>query len=282
MSAETSGIRVKRQRGFTVVYNDLLPKDGSLSARAWGLYVYLTGRPDGWETRVSHLQTVFREGRDAIYSALRELVEAGLMGKEDYIANGLKRTRYTLDVDAAGPREPRNPGPGNRPGTADSQDPGNPAPGNPGQVSKEGPSTDLATGDESLRSPSHAPLTEAEVETGRNPDGTLLPASKRKALAQVITRSWWDWVKASDHDLPTQSFVACMSIVKQALANEVPPRSIRSGLARLTTEGRPVTGASLQMALGVRQGGRNRHGAHRPANAEQSAQFARQFEEASQ
>lgn len=76
-----ASIRIGSRRGYTTIPNGLLPT-GQLSARAWGVYVYLLSRPPGWECRVYHLQNVFTEGRDAIYAALRELVASGLMVKE--------------------------------------------------------------------------------------------------------------------------------------------------------------------------------------------------------
>lgn len=151
MSGDNAGIKVNRRRGYTVVYNDLLPTDGSLSARAWGIYVYLVGRPDGWETRVGHLRSVFKEGRDALYSALAELVAADLMEKESIVEAGLRRTRYVVNADPVESQTRRsapdtdsqdsgNPEPG-------SQDAGTPEPENPAQVSTEVVSTDQATTD---------------------------------------------------------------------------------------------------------------------------------------
>lgn len=149
MSEDTVGIKVTRKRGYTVVFNDLLPDDGSLSARAWGVYVYLLGRPPGWEARVSHLMTKFKEGRDALYTALGELCEHGLMRKESTIDGGMKRSRFVLDEEDAianirrsapdtDSQDAGNPGP-------DSQDAGSPEPEKPGQVSKERTTTEGVT-----------------------------------------------------------------------------------------------------------------------------------------
>lgn len=199
---DTAGIVVSRKRGYTIVYNDLLPEDGVLSARAWGLYVYLLGRPDGWECRASHLATVFKEGRDAIYSALKELVAVGLMAKQDYIADGLRRSRYTIDADAV-PTETRRSAP-----DTDSQDPGsqepgiqspgdpepeNPSPENPGQVSKdspstEGASTEVTTPDESGE--------RRDLNAGRDDvDRVCAHLSQRlteRAVRHTVTKGWRD------------------------------------------------------------------------------------------
>jgi len=105
-----SAIRVGKQRGYTMVFNDLLPADGSLSARAWGIYVYLIGRPEGWLTSSLHLSRVFREGRDSIRAALRELCDAGLMVRETYRDGNLTRTRFAVpgtarETDSQAPEE---------------------------------------------------------------------------------------------------------------------------------------------------------------------------------
>lgn len=117
-----SEIRVGRRRGYTVVENGLLPEgEAKISARAWGVYVYLLSRPPGWIVRPGHLQTVFTEGRDAVYGAIRELVSAGLMVKETYRNEaGLPRQRFAI------PDEPGADSP-----DTDSQDTGFPDPGFP-------------------------------------------------------------------------------------------------------------------------------------------------------
>lgn len=114
-------VKVPKRRGYTVIPNGLLP-EGKVSARAWGLYAYLLSRPPGWEVRTSQLGTVFSEGRDAIYTALKQLVSVGLMSLESYRnEEGLPRKRYVLidpeqvlkspnpdfqDTDYQGPEKP--------------------------------------------------------------------------------------------------------------------------------------------------------------------------------
>lgn len=91
-----SRVRVAKRNGYTIIPNGLLP-EGKISARSWGIYTYLLSRPDGWEVRANHLATIFKEGRDAIYKALKELVAAGLMELESYRnEDGLPRKRYVL------------------------------------------------------------------------------------------------------------------------------------------------------------------------------------------
>ena len=95
-STGTATIRTPKRNGYTVVPNGVLP-EGKISARSWGLYVYLLSRPPGWEIRTSQLQKVFAEGRDAIYTALKGLVAADLMRLESYrTPEGLPRKRYVM------------------------------------------------------------------------------------------------------------------------------------------------------------------------------------------
>lgn len=92
--------RIPKRRGYTVIPNGLLP-EGSITARAWGVYAYLLSRPPGWVVHVRQLQKVFKEGREAIYTALRQLREAGLLEMESYKEPGQPpKQRFVLsDVD---------------------------------------------------------------------------------------------------------------------------------------------------------------------------------------
>lgn len=102
-------VRVAKRNGYTIIPNGLLP-EGKISARAWGVYSYLLSRPEGWDVRASHLATIFKEGRDAIYKALKELVAAGLMELESYRnEDGLPRKRYVL-LSPESVMYPPNPG----------------------------------------------------------------------------------------------------------------------------------------------------------------------------
>lgn len=119
-----------RKTGYTVIPNGLL-QPGQISARAWGIYCYLRSRPEGWDTRLSDLRRWFKEGRDAIYSALRELVEAGLMEKEEYLnEDNLKRSGFALVYELPAERQTQGRKSGSRRSAPDPdfQDPGNEAP----------------------------------------------------------------------------------------------------------------------------------------------------------
>ena len=70
-------VRGKRpESNFTVVSNDIA-QNHRLSYRARGVLVYILSRPDDWRTSADRLAKEGVEGRDAIRTALDELVLAG-------------------------------------------------------------------------------------------------------------------------------------------------------------------------------------------------------------
>lgn len=76
-----STIRISKRQKFTTVSNELLNNE-KLSLRAKGLMCYLLSKPDDWEVNVKHLATTCKEGRDAIYKVIDELLEEGYMTRE--------------------------------------------------------------------------------------------------------------------------------------------------------------------------------------------------------
>jgi hypothetical protein len=118
-----SVMRVKIQKDFTVLYNGVL-ENPNLSFKAKGLWAYCMSRPDDWEFHVSHLATISKEGEDAIYSALKELIREGLVertqtheggrfGSVDYIIypypQELKECLPRRDFQHAEKQRPENP-----------------------------------------------------------------------------------------------------------------------------------------------------------------------------
>ena len=65
-------------RDFTVLPNRVI-RDDHLSYRARGLLCYLLSMPPDWEISSSRLALISGEGRDAIRTALRELIAVGYM-----------------------------------------------------------------------------------------------------------------------------------------------------------------------------------------------------------
>jgi len=68
----------KEPARFTVIPNRIL-RDDNLSYRARGLLVYLLSQPPDWKISSSRLAMASMEGRDAIRTALRELVNVGYL-----------------------------------------------------------------------------------------------------------------------------------------------------------------------------------------------------------
>lgn len=71
-----SVIRTQRKERFTSICNELL-SDTTISFKAKGLLCYLISRPPNWNANVNHLSNNFKEGKDAIYAILNELIVAG-------------------------------------------------------------------------------------------------------------------------------------------------------------------------------------------------------------
>lgn len=185
----SKSIRINKRRGYTVIPNGLLP-EGKITARAWGIYAYLLSRPEGWVIHVRQLQQVFTEGRDAIYTAMRQLRDVGLLEMESYQEDGQPpKKRYVLvDIEAIlgdlpdpGFQDTGNQDKGS-PDT-DSQDTGLPDTGNQDRKSRTLTTTDISTTENShliasLRSAEDKDLNQ------KNPLGNV-PLSRENRLFLV-------------------------------------------------------------------------------------------------
>lgn len=75
-------IRVHRkERDFFTVKREVL-ENTNLSFKAKGLWAYAMSRKDDWNFHVAHLVQVSKEKHTAIYSAIKELIDAGYCLKE--------------------------------------------------------------------------------------------------------------------------------------------------------------------------------------------------------
>ena len=82
-----SVVKVKLQEDFVVL--SLRPlEDETLSFKAKGLWAYCMSRPKDWQFHVSQLAKVSKDGIDGIYSALKELIDAGYCRKAQKNENG--------------------------------------------------------------------------------------------------------------------------------------------------------------------------------------------------
>lgn len=73
---------MRRENPFVQVDKRILENE-SLSWRAKGLLAYLLSRPPDWTVRTSDLIQRSIDGRDAVYSILKELIQAGYICRED-------------------------------------------------------------------------------------------------------------------------------------------------------------------------------------------------------
>ena len=85
--------RIKKFKScFTQVPNILL-NDKRVSAKAKGIYAYLLSKPDGWAFHSGVILSELKEGRDAFYAALKELITYGYIKKYQYRSPRRRRPR---------------------------------------------------------------------------------------------------------------------------------------------------------------------------------------------
>ncbi len=96
-------IRVSHQENYVVIKKTAL-EDPRLSFKAKGLWAYCMSRPNNWEFHVSHLATVSKESKTAIYSSFDELIECGYCKREQIFESKgkgggrgtFKKLQYTI------------------------------------------------------------------------------------------------------------------------------------------------------------------------------------------
>lgn len=88
--------KLKIATRFGVAPNVLL-NDSSISLKAKGLYTYLQSKPDDWDFSGHRIKNDSSDGRDGVYSALKELEEAGYLRRVKYqVKSGHWDYEYTL------------------------------------------------------------------------------------------------------------------------------------------------------------------------------------------
>lgn len=110
--------RAARRQSFTALDNAVF--QSQLSFRAMGLLAYLLSKPDHWQVSVAQLvkysaDTGHKQGRDAVYAILRELIAAGFvvrhqrrgeggqLGGADYEVFDFPQPPCTAEPDTAEP-----------------------------------------------------------------------------------------------------------------------------------------------------------------------------------
>lgn len=90
--------REKRTKGYTVIDNGIF-ENKTLSLKAKGLLCYLLSRPDDWQVYTEHLKTIGPDGKESIYSGLKELIVAGYIIKETIRGNSgeFKAVGYVIN-----------------------------------------------------------------------------------------------------------------------------------------------------------------------------------------
>ena len=83
---------------FTMVANAII-FDNRISSKAKFYYVYLSSKPDGWKFHTNCIIKEIKEGRDAFYSGLKELIQFGYLERTQINEGGkFKHTDFLLKI----------------------------------------------------------------------------------------------------------------------------------------------------------------------------------------
>ena len=72
---------------YTTIDNQLI-NDMSISFKAKGVFLYFWSKPDDWELKPKAIAEDWIDRQTVIYSALKELEEAGYLYRKRYYING--------------------------------------------------------------------------------------------------------------------------------------------------------------------------------------------------
>jgi DNA-binding MarR family transcriptional regulator len=87
-------VKAKHKSNYFRMNNELI-QDPSLSWAARGLLAYLLSLPEKWEVHLTELFTRSTDGRRATEAAIKELIKAGYVKKEQG-ENKRRNTKYTV------------------------------------------------------------------------------------------------------------------------------------------------------------------------------------------
>ncbi|MBS3903775.1 MAG: hypothetical protein KGZ39_00430 [Simkania sp.] len=110
-------IRCQHSKNYSVINNTIL-SDVRLSFKAKGVWTYAMSRPDGWTFHISHLATISQDKETAIYSAIKELQDAGYCHKQQIRDEkgkilGFEYVFYETPIVKNSLPQPENPDVGN-------------------------------------------------------------------------------------------------------------------------------------------------------------------------
>jgi hypothetical protein len=138
---------------FTQVPNELL-QDRRLSMKAKGLYAMMFSKPEGWTFYESALVAESADGKDAVNTALRELIAAGWLTRSGHRAEGGRFTAYNYEIlvaphqdEKSAAAKPRRENRDGKPATSNT-DPSNteevtPLEPQPTKASRRGPTPEI-------------------------------------------------------------------------------------------------------------------------------------------
>lgn len=88
----------KQNIPFTMVCNAII-FDSRISSKAKFYYVYLSSKPNDWKFHTNCIIKEIKEGRDAFYNGLKELIEFGYLERQQIKENGkFQHTDYILKI----------------------------------------------------------------------------------------------------------------------------------------------------------------------------------------
>ena len=86
-------IRVEKNKNFTTINNEFI-FNKNMSLKAKGLLCHLLALPNYWELYVEEVEKWHKEGKKAIYSAFKELIDLGYVERNQKREKGKKKTRW--------------------------------------------------------------------------------------------------------------------------------------------------------------------------------------------
>jgi len=89
--------RRHKKDNYTCIDNHVF-RDNSLSMKAKGLLAQIYSLPDDWEYSVKGLTSLFSDGKDAVNSALQELIDHGYIVRTQRINKSGKFDGYEYDI----------------------------------------------------------------------------------------------------------------------------------------------------------------------------------------